>query len=130
MYAELRYQASRVVRRRDHQGRLVFGIAGQEAEVVSARGRGGTGAVGGSGEKEAVVVAARARANIARVVQQLQEVRKRRGLSRSQRKRDGHSVVALVGYTNAGKSTLMSALCKEVCFCLEVASEAPIHTGD
>lgn len=94
---------------------MVFGIAGQEAEVVSARGRGGQGAVGGSGEKEAVVVAARSRASIAKVVQQLQEVRKRRGLLRAQRRRDGHAVVALVGYTNAGKSTLMSAMCKEVC---------------
>lgn len=46
---------------------MVFGIAGQEAEVVSARGRGGQGAVGGSGEKEAMVVASRSKVAIAGV---------------------------------------------------------------
>jgi hypothetical protein len=114
VHAELRYHASRVIRRKDEKGRLVFGVAGQESEVVSARGRGGQGAVGGGGEKEAVVVAARSRAQIAKVVRQLEEVRNRRGLLRNQRRKDGHAVVALVGYTNAGKSTLMSKLCKEV----------------
>lgn len=42
--------------------------------------------------------------------EQLNEVEKRRGLLRKRREKDGIITVALVGYTNAGKSTLMNAL--------------------
>lgn len=42
---------------------------------------------------------------------QLQEVSKRRGLSRRKRKKGNIPTVALVGYTNAGKSSLMNVLC-------------------
>ena len=42
--------------------------------------------------------------------EQLAEVEKRRGLLRRRREKDGVTTVALVGYTNAGKSTLMNAL--------------------
>ena len=42
--------------------------------------------------------------------EQLGEVEKRRGLLRKRREKDGIITVALVGYTNAGKSTLMNAL--------------------
>lgn len=42
--------------------------------------------------------------------EQLEEVEKRRGLLRRRREKDGVITVALVGYTNAGKSTLMNAL--------------------
>lgn len=112
--ADLRYRASRVVRRRDAHGQLVFGIAGHEAEVVSARGRAGQGAVGGSGEKEMAVQASRMRAAMARIQRQLDRVRRQRQMLRGNRQRLGHRVVALVGYTNAGKSSLMSALSSEV----------------
>lgn len=114
VHAELRYQAARVVRRRDAQGRMVFGTAGREAEVVSARGRGGQGAVGGSGETELTVQASRMRAAMARLQRKLEGVRQRRQMLRSSRQRRGHVAVALVGYTNAGKSSLMGALCDEV----------------
>ena len=42
--------------------------------------------------------------------EQMAEVEKRRGLLRKRREKDGVITVALVGYTNAGKSTLMNAL--------------------
>lgn len=42
--------------------------------------------------------------------EQLSEVEKRRGLLRKRREKDGVITIALVGYTNAGKSTLMNAL--------------------
>jgi hypothetical protein len=44
----------RLVRYRDNTGRLVLGLAGQEAVMVSKRGRGGFGNVGGSGERQMV----------------------------------------------------------------------------
>jgi len=50
------------------------------------------------------------RQRIHRLKSQIEEVRKRRSLYRQQRKRSGIPVVALVGYTNAGKSTLLNAL--------------------
>jgi len=50
------------------------------------------------------------RQRIHRLKLQLEEVRKHRSLYRQQRKRSGIPIVALIGYTNAGKSTLLNAL--------------------
>ena len=50
------------------------------------------------------------RQRIHRLESQIEEVRKHRSLYRQQRKRSGIPVVALVGYTNAGKSTLLNIL--------------------
>jgi len=50
------------------------------------------------------------RQRIQRLKLHIEEVRKHRNLYRQQRKRSGIPVVALVGYTNAGKSTLLNAL--------------------
>ena len=47
---------------------------------------------------------------IQRLKRELEDVRKHRALYRTQRKRSGVPIVALVGYTNAGKSTLLNAL--------------------
>ncbi|MDD4876782.1 MAG: GTPase HflX [Dehalococcoidales bacterium] len=50
------------------------------------------------------------RQKIQRLQKQIDEVRKRRMLYRQQRQKSGIPIVALVGYTNAGKSTLLNAL--------------------
>jgi GTPase len=49
---------------------------------------------------------------IQRLKKQTEEVRKQRNLYREKRRQSGIPVVALVGYTNAGKSTLLNALCR------------------
>ena len=49
---------------------------------------------------------------ILRLKAQIEEVRKHRNLYRQKRKKSGLPVVALVGYTSAGKSTLLNALCR------------------
>jgi hypothetical protein len=102
------------VRRRDNYGRLVFGLAGHESEIVSERGQGGLGSVGGSGEREMVVQRTRINSAVAKVRKQLDELRQRRSLQRAKRKTLGHQTVALLGYTNAGKSSLMSVLSGQV----------------
>ncbi len=47
---------------------------------------------------------------------QIEEVRKHRALYRQKRKKSGIPIVALVGYTNSGKSTLLNALCQAEVF--------------
>ncbi len=50
------------------------------------------------------------RSHISKIQSQLKEVEKRRSYMRERRKKDGFQTVALVGYTNAGKSTLLNYL--------------------
>ena len=71
-----------------------------------------TGGIGGRGpgETKLEISGRRARDRIASLNKQLKELTRRRALRRSQRKRSGVPVAAIVGYTNAGKSTLLNAL--------------------
>ncbi|XP_052148308.1 GTP-binding protein At3g49725, chloroplastic [Oryza glaberrima] len=115
--AALMYMKTRLVRVRGPGGRLTFGSSG-EAEVVSARGRGsgGRGFISGAGETELQLQRRRIQERRVRLLAQIEDVRRTRAIQRSNRKRHGNSfgqelvTVAVVGYTNAGKSTLVSAL--------------------
>ncbi|HQC51794.1 MAG TPA: GTPase HflX [Lentisphaeria bacterium] len=76
------------------------------------RQRGMTGGMGmrGEGEQQLEVDSRIVRARIAKLKTQLAEVRKRRGVQRQQRLRKPVPVAAIVGYTNAGKSSLLNAM--------------------
>ncbi len=74
------------------------------------RQRGGIGLRGGPGETQLEVDRRILRERIQYVKQRLEKVRKQRALSRRARQRKNLPLVALVGYTNAGKSTLFNAL--------------------
>ena len=50
------------------------------------------------------------RRRISALQDQLEQLEKRRGLLRARRKKDGVTTVAIVGYTNVGKSTLLNTL--------------------
>lgn len=71
-----------------------------------------TGGIGGRGpgETKLEIRGRRARDRIAMLSKQLSRLTRRRELRRGQRKRSGVPVAALIGYTNAGKSTLLNAM--------------------
>jgi GTP-binding protein HflX len=92
--AHLSYQRSRLVRSWTHLERQ----------------RGGLGFVGGPGETQIEIDRRLIGERIARLKTELEEVKRTRHLHRAARKRVPFPVVALVGYTNAGKSTLFNRL--------------------
>src|SRR5215475_8625523 len=72
--------------------------------------RGGFGFVGGPGESQLEIDRRLIGDRIVRIRHDLEDVKRTRGLHRRARKRVPYPVVALVGYTNAGKSTLFNRL--------------------
>ena len=92
--AALTYQRSRLVRSWTHLERQ----------------RGGFGFVGGPGESQLEMDRRLIGDRILRIRHDLEDVKRTRGLHRRARKRVPYPVVALVGYTNAGKSTLFNRL--------------------
>ncbi len=77
--------------------------------VMSRQGASGVG-MRGPGEKKLEIDRRRIRRRVFELEQELSEVEKQRGLRRTARKKNAVPLVALVGYTNAGKSTLLNAL--------------------
>lgn len=92
--AHLDYQASRLVRSWTHLERQ----------------RGGFGFLGGPGETQIETDRRLIRDRMAKLRRELESVKRTRTLHRSRRQRAPWPVVALVGYTNAGKSTLFNRL--------------------
>jgi GTP-binding protein HflX len=77
--------------------------------AMSRQGASGVG-MRGPGEKKLEIDRRRIRRRIFELEQELKEIEKQRGVRRSVRKKSGTPIVALVGYTNAGKSTLLNVL--------------------
>ena len=77
--------------------------------AMSRQGASGVG-MRGPGEKKLEIDRRRIRRRIYELEQELKEVEKQRGVRREGRRKSGTPLVALVGYTNAGKSTLLNAL--------------------
>ena len=92
--AHLDYQAGRLVRSWTHLERQ----------------RGGFGFLGGPGETQIEADRRLIRDRMARLKRELEQVTRTRGLHRERRQRAPWPVIALVGYTNAGKSTLFNRL--------------------
>ncbi|HBA85400.1 MAG TPA: GTPase HflX [Verrucomicrobia bacterium] len=74
------------------------------------RQRGGIGVMGGAGEQQMEVDRRRIQERIDRLGSEIEQVRLRRAEQRRGRRRHGWALITLVGYTNAGKSTLLNTL--------------------
>ncbi len=108
--AQYEYRLPRLTRMWTHLARQAGGRAG-----------GATGGVGvrGPGETQLEVDRREISHRIAHLKDELEKVRAHRARYRKQRRRAGIPVVAIVGYTNAGKSTLLNAL-----------AQADVYTAD
>jgi GTP-binding protein HflX len=93
-HAHLTYQKGRLVRSWTHLERQ----------------RGGFGFLGGPGETQIEADRRMLEDRIARIEDELEKVKRTRKLHRESRKRVPYPIVALVGYTNAGKSTLFNRM--------------------
>ncbi len=108
--AQYEYRLPRLTRMWTHLARQAGGRAGGS--------RGGVG-VRGPGETQLEIDRREIGRRIAFLKDQIEELRDQRRQSRQRRRRAGLPVVALVGYTNAGKSTLLNAL-----------TDAEVYTAD
>lgn len=94
--AHLTYQKSRLVRSWTHLERQ----------------RGGFGFLGGPGETQIEADRRQIGERISKIEREIEKVKRTRALHRENRRRVPYPIIALVGYTNAGKSTLFNALTK------------------
>ncbi len=105
-------------RARTHEGKLQVELAAlsyQKSRLVRSwthleRQRGGFGFLGGPGESQIELDRRLIRDRIAKIKKELEGVKRTRELHRKVRRDVPYPVVALVGYTNAGKSTLFNKL--------------------
>lgn len=103
--AQYEYRLPRLTRAWTHLARQAGGGGGRAGSV------GGVG-LRGPGETQLEVDKREISKRITKLKQEIEKIREQRNQFRQQRKRSKNPIVALVGYTNAGKSTLLNTLAK------------------
>jgi len=98
--AQLKYRATRLIGSYSAMSRIGGGAAGASGGIGTR----------GPGEKKLEVDRRLIKARIAQLNRELEQVKKNREVARAMRERNRTSVIAIVGYTNAGKSTLLNTL--------------------
>ena len=91
--AQLKYLLPRLVTKNTAMSRLTGGIGGR-----------------GPGETKLEINRRRVRSRITRLEKSLKQVRKQRAQQKARRRKKGLPVISIIGYTNAGKSTLLNTL--------------------
>jgi GTP-binding protein HflX len=108
-------------RAKTQEGRIQVDLAYktyQKSRLVRAwthleRQRGGSGFIGGPGEKQTELDRRALDVEIRKLEKDLEKIKANRSLQRKARERESFPIMALVGYTNAGKSTLFNYLTEE-----------------
>ncbi|MBQ8798319.1 MAG: GTPase HflX [Lachnospiraceae bacterium] len=98
--AQLKYRATRLIGSYSAMSRIGGGAAGASGGIGTR----------GPGEKKLEVDRRLIKARISQLNRELEQVKKNREVARAMRERNRTPVVAVVGYTNAGKSTLLNTL--------------------
>ena len=108
-------------RAKSHEGKLQVELA--QLEYLSTRlvrgwthlerQKGGIGVRGGPGEKQIELDRRMLRVRVKQLKERLKKLTKQRDMQRQRRRKSGVFTVAIVGYTNAGKSTLFNELTKQ-----------------
>ncbi|MBE5929708.1 MAG: GTPase HflX [Lachnospiraceae bacterium] len=98
--AQLKYRATRLIGSYSAMSRIGGGAAGASGGIGTR----------GPGEKKLEVDRRLIKARIAQLNRELEQVKKNREVARAMRERNRTPVIAIVGYTNAGKSTLLNIL--------------------
>ncbi len=98
--AQLKYRATRLIGSHSALSRIGGGAAGASGGIGTR----------GPGEKKLEMDRRLIKARIAQLNRELEQVKKNREVARSMREKNRIPVVAIVGYTNAGKSTLLNTL--------------------
>jgi GTP-binding protein HflX len=93
--AQLKYMLPRLITKNTAMSRLTGGIGGR-----------------GPGETKLEINRRRARDRINRLEREIKQIGRERGQQRSQRMKKGLPIISIIGYTNAGKSTLLNTLTK------------------
>ncbi|MFB0568065.1 MAG: GTPase HflX [Nitrososphaeria archaeon] len=110
----IKHASSSEARLQIQLARLKYDLSGAKEKVRLAAKSGEQPGFHGLGMYDADIYYNEIKRRISRITKRLETLRRRRSIARTHRERHGIPTVAIVGYTNAGKSTLFNSLAREM----------------